>query len=164
MSVKTHAVFFGNKRMKKYWTNSAITLAAFAGVDFFIATKLTSNEGDAWLLFVVLMIVPIVFSIKSAIIRAALWKLFIKKDVVDQYTQMFIAGEWPKPNNEFEDAEDYLLKVIDDKECNEATRIEAAKFFGYVRSLYESQQVVSALQTSSALKAAMIRYEGNFQN
>lgn len=147
--------------MKKYWMNSAITLAVFAGVDYFIATKLTSNEDDAWWLFVLLMIVPLVFSIKSAIIRTALWKIFIKKDVVEQYTRMLDEGKWPKPNAEYEDAEDYLLKVIADKECNEAIRIEAAKLYGYVRSLYDSQQVVSALQISSALKTAMIRYEGN---
>jgi len=150
--------------MKKYWMNSAITLAAFAGVDYFIALKLTSNEDDAWWLFVLLMIVPLVFSIKAAIIRTALWKLFIKKDVVELYIQMFNAGNWPKPNTEFEDAEEYLIKVIQDEKINDVIRIEAAKLYGYVRSLYDSQQVVSALQISSALKTAMIRYEGNCKN
>ena len=110
------------------------------------------------------MIVPLAFAIKAALIRIVLWKAFIKRDVVAAYEEMFRAGTWKKPSSEYQDAEDYLLDVLNEENENIVIRLEAAKMYGYLRALYESQQVVGALQMSSALKAAMVSYEKNHKD
>jgi thioredoxin-like negative regulator of GroEL len=91
-----------------------------------------------------------------------LWKVFIKRNVVKVYLEMFIASSFPKPSSDYQDADDYLTEVMDEQNNTDAVRMEAAKTYGYMRALYETQQVVGALQMSSAIKAAMMAYEKNY--
>jgi hypothetical protein len=151
------------KVANKFWKNSAITLVVAVGIDYYIATKLAATKDGVWEWFAILMIVPLAFAVKAALIRLVLWKAFIKRDVVEVYEDIFSKASWPKPSSEYQDAEDYLIDVMDEKNSNLVIRLEAAKMYGYLRSLYESQQVVGALQMSSALKAAMISYEKNYK-
>ena len=92
------------------------------------------------------------------------WKAFIKSDAVATYEEMFRAGIWKKPSSEYQDAEDYLIDVMHETSEDIVIRLEAAKMYGYIRALYETQQVVGALQMSSALKSAMISYEKNYKD
>lgn len=146
-----------------FWKNSAITLVVAVGIDYYIATKLAATKDGVWEWFAILMIVPLAFAIKAAVIRIVLWKAFIKRDVVTAYEEMFIKESWAKPSCEYQDAEEYLIDVMDERNNNLKTRIEAAKMYGYLRSLYETQQIVGAIQMSSAIKAAMISYEKNYK-
>ncbi len=147
----------------KFWKNSAITLVVAVGIDYYIATKLAGANDGVWEWFAILMIVPLAFAIKAALIRIVLWKVFIKRDVVTAYEEMFRAGTWKKPSSEYQDSEDYLIDVLHEANEDIVIRLEAAKMYGYMRALYETQQVVGALQMSSALKAAMISYEKNYK-
>ncbi len=147
----------------KFWKNSAITLVVAVGIDYYIATKLAGTSDGVWEWFTILMIVPLAFAVKAALIRIVLWKAFIKRDMVAAYEEMFNKEEWAKPSCEYQDAEEYLIDVMDEHKNNLKTRMEAAKMYGYLRALYETQQVVGALQMSSALKAAMISYEKNYK-
>ena len=147
----------------KFWKNSAITLVVAVGIDYYIATKLAATNDGVWEWFAILMIVPLACAIKAALIRIVLWKAFIKRDVVAGYAEMFSAGTWKKPSSEYQDAEDYLIDVLHEANEDIVIRLEAAKMYGYMRALYDTQQVVGALQMSSALKAAMISYEKNYK-
>ena len=144
-----------------YWRNTAITLLFAVGVDYFIAIQMAGDKDKVWWWFAVLMIVPLLFAIKYGLIRTVLWKVFLKKDVVAIYLEMFKASSFPKPNSDYQDADDYLIEVMNEKNNTDFIRIEAARIYGYMRALYETQQVVGALQMSSAIKAAMIAYEKN---
>jgi hypothetical protein len=144
---------------KNFWKNSAITLIVALGIDYLIANWLAGINYGMWEWFAILMIVPLVFAIKVGLIRVVLWKTFIKNEVIAVYLAMFKASSFPKPNSDYQDADDYLTDVINEQKNNDAVRIEAAKTYGYMRALYETQQVVGALQMSSAIKAAMIDYE-----
>jgi hypothetical protein len=161
--IKNSRFFLEKSVANNFWKNSAITMVAAIAIDYYIATKLASNNDDVWEWFAILMIVPLVFVIKAALIRIVLWKVFLKKDMVAAYEEMFIQASWAKPSTDYQDAEDYLIDVVDDGKNNLAMRLEAAKMYGYLRSLYETQQVVGALQMSSAIKAAMISYEKNYK-
>jgi hypothetical protein len=152
-----------NKVANKFWKNSAITLVVAVGIDYYIATKLAATKDGVWEWFAILMIVPLAFAIKAALIRIVLWKAFIKRDVVAAYEEMFRAGTWKKPSSEYQDAEEYLIDVLHETSEDIVIRLEAAKMYGYMRALYETQQVVGALQMSSALKTAMISYEKNYK-
>ena len=57
-----------------------------------------------------------------------------------------------------------MIDVLHEANEDIVIRLEAAKMYGYIRALYETQQVVGALQMSSALKAAMISYEKNYKD
>lgn len=149
--------------VNNYWRNTAITLLFAVGVDYLIANWLAGTIYGVWEWFAILMIVPLVFAIKVGLIRIVLWKAFIKNEVVAVYLEMFEALSFPKPSTDYEDADDYLIDVINEQKNNDAVRIEAAKTYGYMRALYETQQVVGALQMSSAIKAAMIAYEKNYR-
>jgi hypothetical protein len=148
----------------KFWKNSAITLVVAVGIDYYIATKLAGTSDGVWEWFTILMIVPLAFAVKAALIRIVLWKAFIKRDMVAAYEEMFSKEEWAKPSSEYQDAEEYLIDVMDEHKNNLKTRMEAAKMYGYLRALYETQQVVGAIQMSSALKSAMISYEKNYKD
>lgn len=148
----------------KFWKNSAITLVVAIGIDYYIATKLAGTNDGVWEWFAILMIVPLAFAVKAALIRIVLWKAFIKSDAVATYEEMFRAGIWKKPSSEYQDAEDYLIDVMHETSEDIVIRLEAAKMYGYIRALYETQQVVGALQMSSALKSAMISYEKNYKD
>jgi hypothetical protein len=164
VSVKTHAFLLESKVANKFWKNSAITLVVAVGIDYYIATKLAGTNDGVWEWFAILMIVPLAFAIKAALIRIVLWKAFIKRDVVVAYEEMFRAGTWKKPSSEYQDAEDYLIDVLNEENEDIVRRLEAAKMYGYLRALYETQQVVGALQMSSALKSAMVSYEKNYKD
>jgi hypothetical protein len=146
-----------------YWRNTAITLLFGLGIDFLIATLLADDKHRVWEWFAILMFVPLFFAIKVGLIRMLLWKAFIKNDVVEVYFKMFTASSFPRPNSAYQDADDYLVEVINEQNNADAIRMEAARIYGYMRALYETQQVVGALQMSSAIKAAMIAYEKNYR-
>lgn len=162
--VKTHAFLLEIKVTNKFWKNTAITMIVAVGIDYYIATKLAGTSDGVWEWFAILMIVPLVFAVKAALIRVVLWKAFIKKDVVAAYEQMFGNDAWAKPNTEYQDVEDYFIDVMNEDGNSMKTRLEAARLYGYLRALYETQQVVGALQMSSALKSAMISYEKNYKD
>ena len=147
--------------VNNYWRNTAITLLFAVGVDYLIAIQLAGDKDNVWWWFAILMIVPLLFAIKVGLIRIVLWKAFLKNDVVAVYLEMFKASSFPKPSSEYQDADDYLIEVMNEQKNNDAVRIEAAKTYGYMRALYETQNVVGALQMSSAIKAAMTAYENN---
>ncbi|CAN6135274.1 hypothetical protein MCEKH37_01635 [Methylophilaceae bacterium] len=144
---------------KNYWRNTAITLLFAVGIDYLIANWLAGYIYGVWEWFAILMIVPLVFAIKVGFIRIVLWKAFIKNEVVAVYLEMLKALSFPKPSSDYQDADDYLIDVMNEEKNTDAMRIEAAKTYGYMRALYETQQVVGALQMSSAIKAAMVAYE-----
>lgn len=149
--------------VNNYWRNTAITLLFAVGVDYLIAIQLAGDKDKVWWWFAILMIVPLLFAIKVGLIRIVLWKAFLKNDVVAVYLEMFKASSFPKPSSDYQDADDYLTEVMDEQNNTDAMRMEAAKIYGYMRALYETQQVVGALQMSSAIKAAMIAYEKNYR-
>ncbi len=149
--------------VNNYWRNTAITLFFAVGVDYLIAIQLAGDKDKVWWWFAILMIVPLLFAIKVGLIRIVLWKAFLKKDVVAIYFKIFKASSFPKPSSDYQDADDYLIEVMNEQKNNDAVRIEAAKTYGYMRALYETQQVVGALQMSSAIKAAMTAYEKNYR-
>ena len=149
--------------VNNYWRNTAITLLFAVGVDYLIAIQLAGDKDKVWWWFAILMIVPFLFAIKVGLIRIVLWKAFLKNDVVAVYLEMFKASSFPKPSSDYQDADDYLTEVMDEQNNTDAMRMEAAKIYGYMRALYETQQVVGALQMSSAIKAAMIAYEKNYR-
>ena len=149
---------------KNFLKNTAITLIIAVFVDYLIANWLASIRHGVWEWFAILMIVPFLFAIKVGLIRILLWKAFIKNEVVAVYLKMFIASSFPKPSSDYQDADDYLIDVINEQKNTDAIRMEAARMYGYMRALYETQQVVGALQMSSAIKAAMKSYEKTIDN
>ena len=147
--------------VNNYWRNTAITLLFAVGVDYLIAIQLAGDKDKVWWWFGILIIIPLLFAIKVGLIRTVLWKAFLKKDVVAIYFKIFKASSFPKPSSDYQDADDYLIEVMNEQNNTDSIRMEAARIYGYMRALYETQQLVGALQMSSAIKAAMIAYEKN---
>jgi len=140
--------------MIMYWRYTAITLAIGIGVDIFIANLLADDRVSAWWWLVVLVIVPVIFSVKTGAIRTLLWLLHGKKNLVDEYKKMLSNSGWPKIEYECQDAEDYMLEASK-KSHDIVVKLEAATMYGYLRALYETQQITGALQLASALKTAI---------
>jgi hypothetical protein len=155
--------FKGKQLTNKFLRGWAITMVLSVGVDYLIATKIAGSKDGVWEWFAILMIVPLAFALKWALIRVILWNILGKKELVVTYVKMFSASHWSKPSSEYQDAEDYLIENLDRQENSLETRFKAAKMYGYLRAVYETQQIVGALQMSSAIKAAMIIYEKNYK-
>lgn len=140
----------------KFSSNSSSTvliLLVVLGVDFLLATQLASDSNEVWTWFLILMIVPLVFAIKAAVIRLVMWKFYLKKISVDYYLNLFQKQKWPRWGF-CSDAEDYLTDVIEDSNENIDVRITASKIYGEIRSNAENQRLVSYLLMNSAIKKA----------
>lgn len=140
----------------KFSSNSSSTvliLLVVLGVDYLLATQLASDSNEVWTWFLILMIVPLVFAIKAAVIRLVMWKFYLKKISVDYYLNLFQKQKWPRWGF-CSDAEDYLTDVIEDSNENIDVRITASKIYGEIRSNAENQRLVSYLLMNSAIKKA----------
>jgi hypothetical protein len=150
----------------KFSSNSSSTvliLLVVLGVDFLLATQLASDSNEVWTWFLILMIVPLVFAIKAAVIRLVMWKFYLKKISVDYYLNLFQKQKWPRWGF-CSDAEDYLTDVIEDSNENIDIRITASKIYGEIRSNAENQRLVSYLLMNSAIKKAAQLHDKSIYN
>lgn len=134
-------------------SSTVLILLVVLCVDYLLATLLASDPKEVWNWFFILMIVPLVFAIKAAIIRFFLWKFYLKKISVNYYLNLFQKQKWPRWGF-CSDAEDYLTDVIEDSNENIDVRITASRIYGEIRSNADNQRLVSYLLMNSAIKKA----------
>lgn len=144
--------------MKNYWRNLLILWGVSLAVDYWIATKLASSSRDVWNIFILLMLVPMFFMLKSALIRTVMWNVVGKRDAADEVFNELITGDWPTPDNyDAANPEDYLTLVVSNDSVSVDTRIKAANILGMVAALNANQQILAKIFWTSSFKTALKR-------
>lgn len=143
---------------KQFW----ITISSAIAIDYLIARFLASKPSEVLFIFSILILAPMFFSLKSAAVRYLLWKIFGSNAGTEKYYALMTKHKWPKPNSEFEDAMNYLERVVENSETEEQSKIVAAQLMGAIQALFDTHQVIGAWLETSTFKTAMKKYENNF--
>jgi len=140
--------------------NYLLVIAIVLGIDYLIASLLAgSKKDDVWFWFGVLIFVPIIFAIKSSLVRLACWYVLLRGDMVRGILDSFRESSFPKPNFDYSIGSDYLQDVMNNDEMPLSTRLLAARMYSEHQTLTASQQFVGAFMANSALKTAIKQYD-----
>ena len=138
--------------------NTIITTTIIVVADYFIAKYLADTRSDVWWWISILLFVPLLFTLQVSAVRLIVGRVFLKRNSVNEFVHMMKDGAWPKPNRKYEDCDDYLQDVKNDVALSVNVRLDAAEMYGRIRATFETQQVVSAIQISSAFRDAINEY------
>lgn len=143
-----------------FFKNYILVIVLVLGIDYFIASLLAgSKREDVWFWFGVLIFVPIIFAIKSSLVRLACWYVLLRGEMIRDIFESFRENSFPKPNWDYSIGSDYLRDVMDNDEMPLSTRLLAARMYSEHQTLTASQQFVGAFMANSALKSAIKQYE-----
>jgi hypothetical protein len=146
--------------IKSYWLKYFISLTVIFAVDYLIASFFADgNQNDTWIYFAILIFVPILFAIKSSIVRVVLWYFMERKESIDNLVELFSSHSWPTPNWNYQDGKDYLQDVMYNNDLSDDIRIEAAQMYGVQSALAGTQQIMASLMSNNILINAIRRYE-----
>jgi len=147
--------------MNPYWRNLIILLVVSLGVDYWIATLLASNESEVWFFFILLLLIPLFYTLKSTVVRTATYFLFMRQQMIDEIFNTLVSQKWPRPTDYQVSglAEDYVSDIVDDDELTQEQRMRAAITHGYVTCMDTSQLVLAKFFWSSSFKAALKKYD-----
>lgn len=146
------------KATKHFW----ITIVAAIFIDYLIAKFLASDDSDTIFIFSLLIGAPMLFSLKSTAVRYFLRQIIGSSASVENYFQLMMKYKWPKPNAEYEDAINYMQRIVEDDELDLKAKIVAAQLLGAIQALFDTQQVMSSWFQTSDFKSAMKKYEKQF--
>lgn len=146
------------KPAKQFW----ITIFAAVGIDYLLAKFLASDKSEVIFIFLILLFAPMLFALKSSVVRYVLWKIVSPNAAIEKYHSMMVKNKWLKPDAELEDAMHYLQRNVEAEEVSERGKIVAAQLMGAIQALFDTQQVMSAWAETSAFKSAMKKYEKEF--
>lgn len=145
--------------MTNYWKHLLIVGGASIAIDYWLATKLASGSREVWNVFILLLVIPMFFLFKSAVIRTVVWFITGKRDATDEVFNELITGDWPTPDNyDVSNPDDYLTLLVSNDNVSTETRIKAANILGMVAAYSGSQQILARIFWSSSFKAALKRY------
>jgi hypothetical protein len=140
--------------------NYLLVIAIVIGIDYLIASILAgSKRDDVWFWFGVLIFVPIIFAIKSSLVRLACWYVLLRGEMIRDIFDSFRENSFPKPNWDYSIGSDYLQDVMNSEDMPLSTRLLAARMYSEHQTLTASQQFVGAFMANSALKSAIKKYE-----
>ncbi len=145
--------------MKNYWKYNLFLLLLSIAVDYWIAKQLGSNNNEVWDIFLLILLIPLFFSVKSAVVKIFLWVLMARRDAEEKIFAELSSAGWPCPDEyDIENPEDYLTLVASGENNNIDIRLRASSVLGEVSAMYANQQVLTRLLWSSAFKKALKSY------
>lgn len=148
--------------MNSYWKNIGLLFVVSIGIDYWIATQLASRNEEVWFFFILLILIPMFFLFKSAVIRLFVWYFVQKNENQSQILAYLRKNELPKPD-EFEVAdlngpEDYLNRLMEEGKVSNQKKYEIAKTLGVIHTMNQTQQIVAKFIWSKDFLFALKRY------
>ena len=145
--------------------NSAIKAYLVGAIPFLFLVWLIGNlfESSFMETFIVIVVAYFAWTVFKSIITSITFHLFLKKDLVQNYFNIFNTNSFPEPDNsDIENLELYLESVAMDPD-NHPTNIVATAILNEFGNARTSGSMLVLFRLNGATKEALKRYQHQFR-